>query len=97
MFSKDLSILFIFIAGQSNFETALATCCAALSNLKFVTAALVLKSLPTPGLELTYAKVQAVLYFNAPWTAFYCADTTHARIDGWPAPSAIRVISKQFE
>ena len=50
MFSKDLSILFIFIAGQSNFETALATCCAALSNLKFVTAALVLKSLPTPGL-----------------------------------------------
>ena len=51
MFSKDLSILFIFIAGQSNFETALATCCAVLSNLNFVTAALVLKSLPTPGLE----------------------------------------------
>ena len=51
MFSKDLSILFIFIAGQSNFETALATCCAALSNLKFVTAALVLKNLPTPVLD----------------------------------------------
>ena len=53
MFSKDLSILFIFIAGQSNFETALATCCAARSNLKFATAALVLKSLPTPVLDPT--------------------------------------------
>ena len=30
MFSKDLSIYLIFIAGQSNFETALATCCGPL-------------------------------------------------------------------
>ena len=51
MFSKDLSTFFFFIAGQSNFETALATCCAVLLNLKFVTPALVLKSLPTPALD----------------------------------------------
>ena len=50
MFSKDLSIFFISIVRQSNFENALATNCVTLNNLKFVTAALVLKSLPTPGL-----------------------------------------------
>ena len=51
MSSKDLSIFSIFIVWQSNFETALAIYCAAIQNLQFVTAALVLKSLPTPALE----------------------------------------------
>ena len=57
MFSKDLSIYFIFIAGQSNFETALATCCAVLLNFKFVTPALVLKSLPTPGINTIHPQM----------------------------------------
>ena len=39
MFSKDLSIFFIFVVWQSNFENALATFCAALQTLKFMTAA----------------------------------------------------------
>ena len=52
MLSKDLSIFFIFIAWQSNFEKALATLLC--GPLKFVTVTLALKSLHMPGFHRAF-------------------------------------------